>query len=409
MYEFAQNSLRFYSKYVSDPELEDTLNELLCMEFEEFLSAHTQRYRQGDFSVGTSVTSREGSQLDIREHSHTLSDNSEERHTPRVSEEDRTSSDTSPVEPKHQEEADVTLSSSSHIPPRGSTHEGLEVSASPTEVNLEKEEDRTTGGVSPVIPSGSGSQNSMQQQQENLMGMGPFQPPMMFPPGTHPPYGFPYPMMFPGPMFPWGYYPPMGGAAFMVPPHMLPPHVRGMPMMSPTNEEGGAGGVSGSDDNIEVQKSTGDINGITGAPDQEQPEDTPTSKHEEGPVDVPRSASSSYTQDETEPKRDMKEIAGEDKSTPQQQENSGKDGGNESKSKATGGGPGKNLKTRSFTRGGQNQHRQYGGGYRRNNNKYYQQHSNTRYGNYSSSSSSQDQRKKAESNNTNSNGTDSHQ
>ena len=224
MYEFAQNALRFYSKYVSDPEIEDSLHDLFCMEFDEFVSSPAT-YAQGDFSVVTSLTSREGSQCDVREQA--MSDNSEDV-TPRGSEEERTTSDThteSPVEPKGIDNKPV-------IP----SHEATPMS--PTDQTFEKEEETPNEvQVPPPVPNGAGPVEEG-TQPDGTVSVGPIHP-MMIHPGAHPPYGFPgypHPMWFPGPMFPWPYYHPMS-TPFVLPPQMMSPPFRPPLMTSPTNEE----------------------------------------------------------------------------------------------------------------------------------------------------------------------------
>ena len=54
MFEYAQKCLRVYSKYINDPDLEDNLSELLCMQLEDFVISVSE----SQLSVGTSYTSR---------------------------------------------------------------------------------------------------------------------------------------------------------------------------------------------------------------------------------------------------------------------------------------------------------------------------------------------------------------
>ncbi len=321
MYEIAQNSLRFYSKYVSDPELEDAISELLCMQFEDFVTPPSQ-YAQGDFSVATSLTSREGSQLDVRDH--TPSDNSYS-HTPRISEEDRASSDThSPVEQVPKEVDSVPAPPLGDVPISSVGERGTDEGVGIPRV--------------PLVPaSGSGGT----QQEEGNVPIGPFQAPMMFPPGA-PPYPYPYPLMFPGPMYPWC-YPPMGTSPFMVPPHLLP-HMRGMPMVSsPTNEEGVVV------EEIDQQKQ---IPGeVTVATIPDQVEDTPTPKQEDGtnadPVTSPQDKPPVLEEEEGKGEQ-REDIVKQDPITTSADGSSTSDSKNKS---------GKNTKTRSFVR--HNNHRRY--------------------------------------------------
>ena len=59
MFEYAQKCLRVYSKYINDSELEDKLNDLLCMELEDFSGSVSE----SQLSVGTSCTSRAESEV----------------------------------------------------------------------------------------------------------------------------------------------------------------------------------------------------------------------------------------------------------------------------------------------------------------------------------------------------------
>ncbi len=246
MYEFARKSLQFYSKYVPNSELESSLTELLRIDFEDFMRTP---YNNGDYSVITS-SSRDGSQSDIHEHS--------QSNTPRVSDEDHTSSDTHTDSPAHETAMVLSPSSSTNIitpisPPMEATH--VETISLPNDVESDKE------GVShEEIPTDS------TQHEDSMNIANQFQqPPMMFAPGGPPnPYGFPgysFPLMFPGPMLPWPYYHPMnGGAAFMIPPQMLPPQMRPQ-LMEPTHisdeqikETMGESHEGGSDENVSIEE-----------------------------------------------------------------------------------------------------------------------------------------------------------
>ena len=57
MFEYAQKCLRLYIKYINDSEVEDHIEELLCMTFEEFIAPPTHYVDQGQFSLGASLTS----------------------------------------------------------------------------------------------------------------------------------------------------------------------------------------------------------------------------------------------------------------------------------------------------------------------------------------------------------------
>ena len=59
MFEYAQKCLRVYSKYMNDSELEDKLNDLLCMDLEEFSASISE----SQLSVSTSCTSRAESEV----------------------------------------------------------------------------------------------------------------------------------------------------------------------------------------------------------------------------------------------------------------------------------------------------------------------------------------------------------
>ena len=302
MYEFAQNSLRFYSKYVPNSELEDTLHELLCMEFDEFITSSSQ-YNDGEFSVLTS-SSRDDSQSDIRDHS--------QSNTPRISEEDHTSSDAHTGSPHH----DATLV----LTPPPSTIVTTPISPSTIVTTPISPSTIVTTPISPstqvIVPTSSSqvttpilpidiandkeevaheempTEGSQPEDPMNIGGHYQQQPPMMFPPSTHPPYGFsgyPYPMMFPGPMIPWPYYHPMSGGPYMMPPQMLPPQMRLQLMeSSPANEEqmnrDAEESHGGSEENVSIEE-------VIVTAEEDTPinkQDTPTIRQDDSNVPVPK-------------------------------------------------------------------------------------------------------------------------
>lgn len=60
MFEYAKNCLRVYSKYISDPELEDNIDDLLRMQLEDFAATYAS---ESQLSVCTSYTSRAESEV----------------------------------------------------------------------------------------------------------------------------------------------------------------------------------------------------------------------------------------------------------------------------------------------------------------------------------------------------------
>lgn len=187
MFEYAQKCLRVYNKYVSDQELEDCIEELLCMSLEEFITPPPQ-YIDGQFSVATSLTSRANSEEWVN--------NSDQPHP-----ED---------EPRPQEVTEESLSKE-------------KVSSSPVATQKEEEPVENEAGhlqkeAEPPI------EDSSEESDPNLL---PVTPPMMPPPFQYPPM-FPMMMATPYPM-PHMYYPMHYG----MPPMMMMPRPLIPPMPHP--------------------------------------------------------------------------------------------------------------------------------------------------------------------------------
>lgn len=226
MFEFAQNCLRFYSKYISDPELEDSLSDLLCMEFDDFIAPPPQ-YNQRDFSIVTSLTSREGSQMDINSDNTTAES---EGNTPRTSDA-HNSSDTvsSPVE--------QPMCNGHVIEATPPTYNQVVLSPLPNDATMKDETvEPVVGVVSPSLEEGTVPTEGV--VPPTVMNGSPyaFVYPPQGPPPPHSPYGYPpYPLVVPSHMFPWTafYHPAMANPYMM--PMMQPQLVR--PQSSPTEEE----------------------------------------------------------------------------------------------------------------------------------------------------------------------------
>ena len=197
MFQFARNCLYLYSKYIADPELEDTLNDLLCMQFEDFISS-PMAYAEGQLSVATSFTSREESEVTedrVQTPSDQLQDEDGVHNYLNQDDDDRGSgTNINPSSTTQSHEATPTSPTES-APPLVKDE-----SLPPDELETETRED---------IPLSEDTQ-FRHSSQDGVMMPPPTLPPHMM---THnpmmiPQYGYPgYPPMWMPPMLPWSYYP----------------------------------------------------------------------------------------------------------------------------------------------------------------------------------------------------------